>query len=346
MTFDTVFRLTRRSLACSSLTRRRLIGAVAVLVAGTGIAPAETWRFATKQPADSPEGLVFQFFADRANELSGGSLTVQVYPSEQLGKEDAILEQLELGTVNLYAEDAFFLQKWVPDIKWVAPHFLFQSREQWVEFTRTDLVQGWFDQADEVAGVRVLGEPMAVVRGPYRVFISDSPITSYEDFAGVRLRMYPDELAVSVWRHLGADLQMLAWTETYQALQSGVAEAVTSPAALVESMKFYEQAPYITRTNEFWQGLPFMMNGAAFDALPEADQNALLQAHAEAGEYSVELMTENSEEMVARLEAQGVTFTEMPLEPLFAAMADWYRERDANGELPEGLLATALPGAD
>lgn len=333
MRFDTYLRQTGRS----------LIAAMAALTIGAFGASAETWRFATKQPADSPEGKVFQFFADRVGELSGGDLTVQVYPSEQLGKEDSILEQLELGTVNLYAEDAFFLQKWVPDIKWVAPHFLFQSREDWVEFTNSDLVKGWFAKADEVAGVRVLGEPMAVVRGPYRVFISDTPINSFEEFAGVRLRMYPDELAISVWRHLGADLQMLAWTETYQALQSGVAEAVTSPAALVESMKFYEQAPYIVRTNEFWQGLPFMMNGAAFDDLPEKDRNALLQAHAEAGEFSVNSMTDNADAMRGALEAQGVTFTDMPLEPLFDHMADWYRERDAAGELPEGLLEAALP---
>ena len=58
-----------------------------------------------------------------------------------------------------------------------------------------------------------------------------------------------------------------------------LANAVTSPAALVESMGFYEQAPYITQTNEFWQGLPFMMNAAAFDDLSEENQKALLQAH-------------------------------------------------------------------
>lgn len=324
---------------------RALLAATTALTLTAGIAQAETWRFATKMPADSPEGLVFQRFADLVGEYSDGDLTVQVFPSEQLGKEDSILEQLELGTVNLYAEDAFFLQKWVPDIKWVAPHFLFQSREDWVTFTQSDLVQGWFEQAEEVAGVRALGEPMAVVRGPYRVLISDTPIETYEDIAGVKLRMYPDDLAISVWKHLGADLQMLAWTETYQALQTGVAEAVTSPAALVEAMKFYEQAPYVTRTNEYWQGLPFMMNAAAFDALPEKDQAALLKAHEEAGAYSEDLMAENSAAMRGALEAEGVTFTDMPLEPLFDHMAEWFKELDAEGALPEGLIDAALAAA-
>jgi TRAP-type C4-dicarboxylate transport system substrate-binding protein len=323
-------------------TMFRITVAACALAATTGLATAETWRFASKMPADSPEGRVYQFFADRVAELTDGELDVQVYPSEQLGKESAVLEQLELGTINFYAEDAFFLQKWVPEIKWIAPHYLFQSREDWVEFTQTELVRGWFAKAEEEAGVRALGEPMAVVRGPFRVLISQEPINTYEDIAGLKLRMYPDELAIDVWSHLGADLQMLAWTETYQALQSGIAAGVTSPAALVESMGFYEQAPYMTRTNEFWQGLPFMMNAAAFDALPEAHQASLIQAHEETGVYSAELMTEIADNMRANVEAKGVTFTDMPLDPLFAHMADWYRALDAEGKLPEGLIEAAL----
>ncbi|MER9670837.1 hypothetical protein [Mesorhizobium sp. M0203] len=85
---------------------------------------------ATKQPADSPEGKAYQLFADKVKEFSCGDLIVTVYSYEQLGKENAILEQLELGTVQLYAEDPFFLQKWVPDMKWVEPPFTFQNREQ------------------------------------------------------------------------------------------------------------------------------------------------------------------------------------------------------------------------
>lgn len=320
---------------------RPLAATILALALGVGAAGAETWRFAHKMPADSPEGKVFQFFADRARELSNGDMDVQVFPSEQLGKEAAILEQLELGTVNLYAEDAFFLQKWVPDIKWVAPPFMFQSREEWVRFTESDLVKGWFKEAEDIAGVRPLGEPMAVVRGPYRTLLSKGPVNTFEDIKGLKLRMYPDQLAIEVWSNLGADLAMLSWSETYQGLQSGLANSVTSPAALIVSTGLYEQAPNITRTNEFWQGLPFMMNAAAFDDLSPENQQALLQAHADAAEYSQSLITESADAMRAAVEAKGVTFTDMPLDPLFAHMADWYAKKDAAGQLPEGLLAAA-----
>ena len=77
---------------------RSLVAATLCFGLGATMASAETWRMATKQPSDSPEGIVYDFFAERVAELSGGDLTVDVYPNEQLGREDSILEQLELGT--------------------------------------------------------------------------------------------------------------------------------------------------------------------------------------------------------------------------------------------------------
>lgn len=329
-----------------SLKKITLAAAFASLLATcTAFAPAAeaamTWRFATKQPAESPEGKAFQYFADKVKEYSGGDLVVQVYPSEQLGKEAAILEQLELGTVQLYAEDAFFLQKWVPDIKWIAPIFMFQNREQWTKYVNSPLVQGWLKQVETTAGIRPLGDPTAFVRGPYRVIMTKAPLDDYHKIKGLQLRMYPDRLAIAVWSHLGADLRMLAWTETYEGLKSGIANAVTSPAALVESMRFYEVAPYITRTNEFWQGLMFSMNGEAFDKLSDKNRKALLKAHAEAGEYSARIMKETTDAMQAKLEAKGVKFVDMDLTPLFADMAKWYADEDKAGRLPKGFMDAA-----
>jgi TRAP-type C4-dicarboxylate transport system substrate-binding protein len=118
----------------------------------SGSAGAETWKMATKQPADGPEGKVFQYFADQAAKHSGGKVTVQVFPNEQLGKEAAILEQLKIGTVQLYAEGSVFLQKWVPDIRWSNAPFLFDDRDHWVRLRASD-GQGWFDKAKTEAGI-------------------------------------------------------------------------------------------------------------------------------------------------------------------------------------------------
>ena len=162
------------------LTCVALLSAAAALSSGA-FAAEVTWRFASKMPPDSPEGKVFTRFADLAAKHSDGTIKVIVYPSEQLGKVDAVLEQLQLGTVHMYGEGSAFMRKWVPDINWISAAFLFDDREHWVRFMNTDLAKSWYQQASEKAGVMVLGDPTVVLRGPYRVMVTTRDVRKFDD---------------------------------------------------------------------------------------------------------------------------------------------------------------------
>ena len=87
-----------------------------------------TWRMAHKMPPDSPEGKVFQKFADLVDEYSSGKMTIKMFPNEQLGKTNAVLEQLKMGTVHLYAEGSTYMKKWVKEITWTSAAFMFDDR--------------------------------------------------------------------------------------------------------------------------------------------------------------------------------------------------------------------------
>jgi len=324
-----------------------MMGSYTIVAAGLAIvlgltAPvgaAEVWRMSTKQPADGPEGKVFQRFADLAGQHSKGKLTVQVYPNEQLGKEAAVLEQLKIGTIHLYAEGSVFLQKYVPDIRWSNAPFLFDDRQHWVRFINHPMVQGWFDKARKEAGIGFLGDMTAVLRGPYRVTVTQKPLKSIEDLKGIKMRMANDKTGVEVWTHLGTEVRVLGWAETYEGISRGIVNAATSPVALVESMKFYEVAPHITRTNEYYQSVAFMMNQRAFDRLSKDVQEVLLRAHKEAAAYSDELMSKETDESLVRLKARGVTYSEPDLNPWIQRMLDFYKAKEASGELPKGFMA-------
>ena len=139
------------------------MAAMVATTLGTGLmatAQAETWRMAHKMPPDSIEGQLFQYFADKVEEKTGGELTVKVFPNEQLGSDDTVLEQLQIGTVNVYPEGSSYLQKWVPDVKFTSAPFLFDDREHWVRFMETDLVKGWFKTIEDKTyehGIQVIG---------------------------------------------------------------------------------------------------------------------------------------------------------------------------------------------
>jgi TRAP-type C4-dicarboxylate transport system substrate-binding protein len=316
-----------------------VLGLAVAAFAAAPPAQAQTWRMSTKQPADSPEGKVFQRFADLAGQYSNNKLKVQVYPSEQLGKEDAVLEQLQLGTIHLYVEGATYLQKWVPDTKWISAPFLFEDREHWARFTKGPLVQGWLAEARAKAGIAVMGDMSAVVRGPYRVLVTKKPVANLAEMKGLKLRLHPDKLAADVWGFLGTETRVLAWTEVYQSINSGIVQAVNSPIALVESMRFYEVAPNIVRHNEYFQEIAFLTNAKAFDGLAPDVKAAVLRAHAEAGKYSQELMGSEAAASIERMKARGVTYTEMDIKPVVARMKEFYAEQEKSGALPKGYMA-------
>lgn len=326
-----------------NFTRRMAFVAIAgtfaiVAASATGSAAEVTWRFASKMPVDSPEGKVFQRFADLAGKYSNGSLKVVVYPNEQLGKTDAVMEQMKLGTVHLYGEGASYLRKWVPEIEWISAAFMFDDREHWVRFMNTDLVKGWFDDASNKAGIMVLGDPTAIQRGPYRVMVTKRDVKNFDDVNGLKLRMHPSKTAVDTWTHLGADVKTLAWTDVYQSIDKGIVEAVNSPIALVESMRFYEVAPHIVRHDEYYQSIGFMMNRKGYEALDESQKAALQKAYDEAGAYSFEIMEQTANESIERMKSKGVKFLDVDRAPFVKSMAAFYDNLESEGKLPAGFL--------
>lgn len=321
--------------------RRALLAALALIcLAAASPGSAETWRMPTKQPPDSPEGKAFQLFADKVAEYSGGALEVKVFPSEQLGKTEAILEQLQAGTVHVYPEGSTYFQKWVPAAQFMSAPFLYDSREHWARFMQSDLVQGWLQEVEDKAGIALIGDPAAFVRGPYRVMVTSRPVEGLDDIQGLKLRLHPDELANEAWRYLGAETRVLGWTEVYESIDRGIVEAVNSPVALVESMRFYEVAPHIVRHDEYPQGVAFMVNAAAYRGLPPELKDAVDRAHADAAAFSAEIMQQITEESLARMKEKGVTYDEIDTTPIVERMKAFYEELDAAGKLPEGFLDT------
>ena len=304
-----------------------------------GAAHAETtWKMATKMPVDSPEGQVFEKFAELTEEYTDGELKITVYPNEQLGKENAVLEQLQANIIQIYAEGYSYMKKWEPALDWTTPAFAFDDYDHWVRFMNSDLVKGWFDNAASQAGVRPLGDPTRVLRGPFRVTVANVPLTTAEDYQGLKLRMHESKSAIETWDAIGTEVITLPWTEVYQSISKGIVQAVNSPIALVESMRFNEVAPNIARMDEYWQSIGFMVNEDALEALDDETREGLLKAYDEAGAMSQELMFQVAEESIARMVEDGATYTVLDTAPLVETMKSYYEAQDEAGALPEGLL--------
>ena len=297
------------------------------------------WKMTHKMPPESAEGKAFQRFADLVKEKSGGKMIVKIFPAEQWGKTEATLELLENGTIQVYPEGETYLQKYVDELKYTNAPFLFENREHYARFINSPRVKGWTEKVRTERNILIVGNVADFVRGPYRVMVSKKPITSLADVNGLKLRLHPDELNIAIWRELGANTIVLAWTEIYESLDRGIIEATNSPMALVEPMKFYETAKFITRHDEFPQGLAFMTNSKDFEKLSPELKKVVVDAVKGAGDYSAELMGKQAQESIARMEKKGVKYSVIDKKPFVEKIAKLYAKMESDGKMPKGLLA-------
>ena len=315
-----------------------MIVMIATLTLAANVCAQVNWKMATKMPPTSPEGKAFQMFADLVKSKSNGKMVISVFPAEQLGKTEATLELLQSGVLQVYPEGGAYLSKYIPELNFMTLPFAFSSREHWAKWSESPIVVGWLDKVAKENNVMILGKESDFVRGPYRVMVSKKPINTLQDLRGLKLRLHPDELAIAVWKHLGTNTIILGWTEIYESLGRGVIDACNSPMALVESMKFYEQAKYIIRHDEFPQGIAFMTNNKQFQALSPELKKAVLEAHKEACEFSAKIMGEEAEKSIERMKAKGVTFSVMDRKPIEDSLMPLYRQWESEGKMPKGFL--------
>jgi TRAP-type transport system periplasmic protein len=309
------------------------------LAFATAVFAQVNWKMTHKMPPESAEGKAFQRFADLVKEKSGGKMIVKIFPAEQLGKTEATLELLENGTIQVYPEGETYLQKYVDELKYTNAPFLFENREHYARFISSPRVKGWTEKVRKERNILIVGNVADFVRGPYRVMVSKKPITSLADVNGLKLRLHPDELSIAIWRELGANTIVLAWTEIYESLDRGIIEACNSPMALVEPMKFYETAKYIIRHDEFPQGLAFMTNAKDFEKLSPELKKVVVDSVKGSGDYSAELMEKQAQESIARMEKKGTKYSVIDKKPFVEKIAKFYAKMENDGKMPKGLLS-------
>lgn len=301
-------------------TTTKLVASIALsagmLVSGAAWADDFTLRVGSVLPEGHPIIEGFHKFNELANERSGGSLTVEVFPNGQLGNTQDMMDQSLAGANVAAFTDASRLATFTPKLGVIGAPFVFGSYEEADEFVGSDTFKAWGEDLRNDSGYVVLS--FNWYQGP-RYLMTNKKINSRADVEGLRIRTPGAPAWVAAGRALGGTPTPLAWAEIYSGLQLGSVDAAEAGPAAAQSMKFNEVASHYTKTGHIELITGLVVGEAWWDKL-DAEQQEILQTSAvEAGKYMSELNIAADGEAMDYLAANGMTISEIDTAEFVAA---------------------------
>ena len=245
-------------------------------------------------------------FKDYVEEKSEGTITIELYPGNELGANADVCELITQGA-NIILSNAGDGLGDYGDPNWTAVgiFYTFQSAEDVVKFNETDLYK---QMCDNVAanGVTVLS--MNWVTTP-RQIMSTKPLESYEDLANVLVRV-PASTYATFFSAAGASPVTMPFADVYSGLDSGLVEAVEAPLGTLCAYNLYEVAKYVSISNHCLAPALLCMNTDIFNSLSEKQQAALKDGSKYAGDLYTQICADTTAAYRATMEENGVSFIE------------------------------------
>ena len=285
-----------------------------------------------------PRNIAANDFAKEIEEKTNGAVKAEVYPSGQLGGDGQLVESLAVndGTVDIVITDASNFGTIVPDMNISGLPFLFADFDAAFAFMEGDIEAAAEAELLELTDVHVLTH---YSNGFRCVTNSKGPVETPDDMKGMLIRTPENQVIMATMTALGANPQPLAFSELYQALQQKTYDAQENPIHVIYNNKLYEVQEFLSVTNHIYSGMCFAIAESTWNKLTAEQQEIVAAAAQASGDYDREMNRQQTEDLVANLEAEGMKINYPELAP-FSAAAQSVIEENALG-ISEDLL-TAL----
>ena len=190
------------------------------------------------------------------------------------------------------------------------PPMLYRDAGHWSKVLSSDVLQPVVDDIYKRADILLLGYG----GGGVRHLIVNKPVSNMSEIKNVPIRVMGAPIQTKLFNAFGMTPNVIAYSEVYNAIQTGVIDAAENEAAGIRQMKFYEVGSNISLTAHSITVRPLAFSGKTLRKLPKDLQSAIIQAGKDAGTYGrVTELTEGSG-IMNEMEAQGklktINFTE------------------------------------
>lgn len=308
-----------------------LVGAACMML----VSPAAAERELTLGMQDNEVSNLFagaQAIAATLAEVSGGEMSLTIFPSSQLGDFRAMVAQVQAGELDLVTTGYPDMSYVIPELNLIGAPYVaddFEHLEQ--------IVAGpWgleMSAAFEAQGIRMLD----LWYYGTRQTTSNRVINSMADMAGLRMRTPNVPFLIAYAENTGATPAPVAFAEVYLALQTNQVDAQENPLPTIEAMRFDEVQSHIAITNHFIASIAMQISNDLWMELSEEEQGWVMAAVEAGGDVNNQLTNDAEASLLATFEERGLTITRPDLAPFRAAMQPYYETLEA--EFGEGAIA-------
>lgn len=281
--------------------------AAAAILAMIASAEAQTnLRFANTLSSSDTHNEAARRMADILKEKSGGKLTMTVHPGGELGNDNAILEGVRLGSIDIGLTGNPFFTQFAPRLNVMDLPYLFRDAEHAHKVMDGPIGE---ELLKDLERNRMKGIAFWEI-GFRHVTNSKLAIKAPDDLKGLKIRTTPNKAHLEAFKIWGANPVPMAFTELYLALQTGTVDAQENPINNIFANRMYEVQKHLSLTGHAYTASIAAMSLVKFNQLPADQQKMVLDAAREAGRFQRDLNARQEGENLAKIKAAGLQVLE------------------------------------
>ncbi|WP_215406183.1 TRAP transporter substrate-binding protein [Janthinobacterium sp. JC611] len=260
-------------------------------------------KFSHVVATDTPKGQAAERFKQLAEKATNGKVKVELYPNSQLYKDKEELEALQLGAVQMLAPSlAKFGPLGVKEFEAFDLPYIFPTKTALYNVTEGEIGKSLLKKL-EPKGITGL----AYWDNGFKVMSANKPLHTPADFKGLKMRIQSSKVLDAQMRALGANPQVLAFSEVYQALQTGVVDGTENPPSNMYTQKMHEVQKHVTVSNHGYLGYAVIVNKKFWDGLPPEIRTQLEKAMREATTFEKAIAQRDNDQALDAIKKAGKT---------------------------------------
>jgi len=302
---------------------KKIVIAAASIAALALVGPASAQapiviKFSHVVAPNTPKGQGAEKFKELAEKYTAGKVKVEVYPNSQLYKDKEEVEALQLGAVQMLAPSlAKFGPLGVKEFEVFDLPYILPDKAALGRITKGPIGKGLLAKL-EPKGIKGL----AYWDNGFKIMTGNKPLIHVADFRGMKMRIQSSKVLEAQFRALGAIPQVLAFSEVYQAMQTGVVDGGENTPSNCYTQKMNEVQKHMTISNHGYIGYAVIVNKKFWDGLPADVRDQLDKAMAEATDYANSISQKENDDAIAAMKKAGTTTFH---EQTAAEKAEWIK---------------------